>query len=87
MTSPLPSNKAAFEIQNHIFFGSRVQSVQVTAKNAFAVAEWCNGVFQPYPREICVEVPTKNGVMFAFIGYYVLKFSDGSFEVRSKKVN
>lgn len=85
MTSPLPSNRASFEIRNHILLGRRIQSVQVTAKNAYAVSEWCKGVFRPYPAEICVEVPTKNGIMFAFIGYFVLKFDDGSFEVRSKK--
>lgn len=85
MTSQLPSNRASFEIRNHILLGRRIQSVQVTAKNAYAVSEWCKGVLRPYPAEICVEVPTKNGIMFAFIGYFVLKFDDGSFEVRSKK--
>lgn len=85
MTSQLPSNRASLEIRNHFLLGRRIQSVQVTAKNDHAVAEWCNGVIHPYPKEICVEVPTANGIMLAFIGYFVLKFDDGSFEVRSKK--
>lgn len=60
-----------------------INYIQVTKQNLEDAAKWCGGSYIRHPSEDVVEVNTPSGVMFAFPGYYILKYPDGTKEVRN----
>jgi hypothetical protein len=65
-------------------------AAQITQENILELATWCGGrlfddinPLDDNDRKKGLKVPTVNGIVSAFDGYYLIKNSAGRFEVNS----